>query len=54
MLCRIQGIEETIRAMNGYYTYFAFVAAFLAFVAVKYGWLAVELYQNFCGLVAGM
>ena len=40
--------------MNGNYTYFAFVAVLLAVLAVKYGWLAVELYQNFCGLVAGL
>ena len=40
--------------MNGYYTYFAFVAVLLAVLAVKYGWLVVELYQNFCGLVAGL
>ena len=40
--------------MNGTITYICFIAALLAVLAVKYGWLAVELYQNFCGLVAGM
>ena len=40
--------------MNGYYTYILFVTCLLAVLAVKYGWLAVELLNNFCGLVAGM
>ena len=40
--------------MNGNYTYFAFVAALLAVLAAKYGWLAVELLNKFNGLVAGM
>jgi len=40
--------------MNGHYTYFAFVAVLLAVLSVKYGWLVVELYYEFNGLVAGM
>ena len=40
--------------MNGYYTYFAFVIVLLAILALKYGWLAVELLNEFNGLVAGL
>ena len=40
--------------MNGYYTYFAFVAALLAVLAMKYGWLAVELWNNFNALLGGL
>ena len=54
MLCRIQGTEETVFRMTGHYTYFAFVAALLAALAVKYGWLVVELYQNFNALMSGL
>ena len=54
MLCRIQGIKETIRKMTGHYTYFAFVAALLAVLAVKYGWLVVEIVNNFYALMGGL
>ena len=40
--------------MNGTITYIAFVAVLLAVLALKYGWLAVELYQNFCALLGGL
>ena len=40
--------------MTGYYTYFAFVAVLLAVLAVKYGWLVVELWNNFNALLGGL
>ena len=40
--------------MNGYITYFCFVMCLLVFVALKYGWLAVELLKNFNALVGGL
>ena len=47
--------DEKGRAiMNGTITYFCFVAVLLAVLAVKYGWLVVELYQNFNALLGGM
>ena len=40
--------------MNGHYTYFAFVAVLLAFVAAKYGLLVVEIVNNFNALMGGL
>ena len=40
--------------MNGYLTYFAFVAVLLAVLAVKYGWLVVELWNNFNAIMGGL
>jgi len=40
--------------MNGHITYFAFVTVLLAVLAVKYGWLAVELYYSFNALLGGL
>ena len=40
--------------MNGYYTYILFVTCLLAVLAAKYGWLVVELLNNFNALLGGM
>ena len=40
--------------MNGTITYIYFVAALLAVLAVKYGWLVVELLNEFNALMGGM
>ena len=40
--------------MNGYLTYICFVTCLLAVLAVKYGWLAVELLNEFNGLLGGL
>jgi len=40
--------------MNGTITYICFVAVLLAVLAVKYGWLAVELWNNFNALLGGL
>jgi len=40
--------------MNGYITCFCFVMCLLAVLAVKYGWLAVELWNNFNALMGGL
>ena len=40
--------------MNGTITYICFVAALLAVLAVKYGWLVVELLNEFNALLGGL
>ena len=40
--------------MTGHITYFAFVLCLLAVLAVKYGWLVVEIVNNFNALVGGL
>ena len=40
--------------MTGHITYFAFVAVLLAVLAVKYGWLVVEMVNNFNALLGGL
>ena len=40
--------------MTGYYTYILFVLCLLAFVAVKYGWVAEMLIDSYYALMGGM
>ena len=46
--------KKTELIMTGHITYFAFVMCLLAFVAVKYGWLVVEIVNNFNALMGGL